>query len=306
MRRTLQVLLGVVVLVSGVVLYSVLRDANWAHSWLKSLLVMLPEVGTIVAIVESHHAAKANELRGERNELAKLNNDLDKVRNDLLERNTALLGELDAKRNAHLQEIARQVQRPQSLADRNAAKLRQFVGRPVAVTNRDNSRWGTPPLIAEVSDDGIVALFLPARQGSQATVTFADCADIEITDIPRGDCPVQIKVNKLHGGLVQLGEITRWEDRRTAAAAPNFERGGTAFDARYTKPGTSDARTAFIYSSRDGSNSFLLETSTGERFVGDNKAVSIRFLSQQVEYLSDGFRRAGMGTGQSPFPLFVC
>jgi hypothetical protein len=49
----------------------------------------------------------------------------------------------------------------------------------------------------------------------------------------------------------------------------------------------------------------MLEASTGERFIGNNKAVSIRFLSQQVEYLSDGFQRSTAGTGESRYPLFI-
>ena len=90
MRRVLQVVLGIVAIVSGIMLYNVLRDAQWAHSWLKSTLVMLPELGTIIAVFELHHSAKANELRNQRNELAKANNRLQEAQNTLAEVNNTL------------------------------------------------------------------------------------------------------------------------------------------------------------------------------------------------------------------------
>ncbi len=269
MRRVLQVFLGIVVVVSGIVLYNLLRGEQWAHSWLKIICAMLPEAGTIIAIAELQHSAEANDLREERNRLAKESN-------DLTEENR----KLNAERNEHLALIAKGVvERPQTPAERNATRLRRYLGNPVDVTNHDNSRWGTPPLIAEVSDENIVAFFLPSQSGGQATAIYADCADVEITEIAQGACPLQIKVNKRYGNLVQLGSITKWEDRNSAAATPRFERGGAVVNAQYSKQGTAETRTISVFSSKDGTNSFLLEASTGEKFVGDNKAVSIRFLS---------------------------
>jgi len=320
MRRVLQISLGVIAIVSGIMLYNLLRDAQWAHSWLKIALVMLPELGTVIAVFELHHSAKANELRNERNELAKANNDLQGTQNNLAEDNNTLAGEnnrlteennglqrkLQSERNEHLAEIARQMQRPQTEAEINAGKLRQHIGRPVVALNGDNSRWGGGPLIAEVTDDNIVALFNPAQQGSQAFVVHADCKDLEIIEIPLGACPLQVKVNKRYGDFIQLGEIKSWEDRKAPSAIPVFERGSAAYNAQYRKPGSPETRALTIYTSKDGANSFLLESSTGERFVGNNKSVSIRFLSRQVEYLSDGFQRSTAGTGESQYPLFVC
>lgn len=320
MRRVLQILLCIVAIVSGIMLYNLLRDAQWAHSWLKSALVMLPELGTVIAVFELHHSAKANELRNERNELAKTNNRLQEAQNTLAEVNNTLGAEnnkladennelqqkLQSERNEHLAEIARQMQRPQTEAEINAAKLRQHLGSPVVALNGDNSRWGGGPLIAEVTDDNIVAFFTPAQQGSQAFVVYADCKDLEIIGIPTGACPLQVKINKRYGNFIQLGEIKRWEDRKTPSAMPAFERGGSAYNAQYGKPGSPETRTLSVYTSKDGANSFLLEASTGERFVGNNKAVSMRFLSQQVEYLSDGFQRSTARTGESRHPLFIC
>jgi hypothetical protein len=320
MRRTLQIFLCVVAVVSGIMLYNLLRDAQWAHSWLKSALVMLPELGTVIAVFELHHSAKANELRNERNELAKANNELQEARNTLAgdnntlaaennrlaEENNELQRKLQSERNEHLAEIARQMQRPQTQAEINAAKLRKYLGSPVVALESNNSGWPGDPLIAEVTDDNIVAFFHAARQGSQAYVVYADCKDLEVIEIPTGSCPIQVKVNKRYGNFLQLGEIKKWEDRKTPHAMPAFERGGAAYNAQFKKPGSPETRTLSVYTSKDGANSFLLEASTGERFVGNNKAVSIRFLSQQVEYLSDGFQRGTAGTGESRHPLFIC
>jgi len=218
MRRVLQVVLGIVAIVSGIMLYNVLRDAQWAHSWLKSTLVMLPELGTIIAVFELHHSAKANELRNQRNELAKANNDLEGVRNALAEENNTLSAvnnklteeynelqrQLQTERNEHLAEIARQMQRPQTVSERNAAKLRQHLGSPVVVFNDDNGRWPGTPRIAEVFEGNIAALFQPTQQGSQAYVVYADCKDLEVIEIPSGSCPLQVKVNKRYGNFIQL------------------------------------------------------------------------------------------------------
>jgi hypothetical protein len=292
MKRILQVFLSLVVVVSGIALYNLLRDVQSVHSWLRSFLVLLPEFGTIVAVFELEHSAKANELRKERNKLAEANNELQR--------------QLDTERNEHLGEIAKRMQRPQTVAERNAVKLREYIGSPVAVTNGDDTRWPSAAQIAEVSESNIVALFQPMWQGSQASVVYAHCADVEILEVAQGACPIQVKLNKRYGNLIQLGEITKWEDRRTSSAKSVFERGGVAYNAQFRKPGSSETKTLFVYSSKDGVNSFLLEASTGERFIGDNKAVSIRFLSLQVDYLSDGFHRGNVGTGESHYALFVC
>jgi predicted transcriptional regulator len=265
---------------------------------------MLPEIGTIIAVFELHHSAKANELRIERNELADTNNSLAAANNKLAEENNELQRQFQAERNEHLAEIARQMHRPQTAAERNASKLREHLGSPVLVLNNDNSRAGTPQ-IAEVSDGNIVALFQPMQHGSRASVIYADCEDVELIEIAQGACPLQVKVNKRYGSPVQLGEITKWEDRGTPAAIPAFERGGTAYYAQFRKPGSAETRRLLVYTSKDGANSFQLEASTGEQFVGDNKAVSIRFLSKQVEYLADGFLHNGDGTGETKYPLFL-
>jgi hypothetical protein len=194
---------------------------------------MLPEVGTLVAIVELHHSGEANKLQEERNMLAKTNNDLEDARNQLADQNNKLVAarnelaeeyaelqrQLQTERNQHLAVIAKQMQRPQTVAERNAAKLRDHLGSPVVVFNDDNSRWGTTPQIAEVSDGNIFALFQPMQMGSHAFVVYADCKDVEVVEAAQGACPLQVKVNKRYGNTIQLGEITKWAVCRDGRAA---------------------------------------------------------------------------------------
>ena len=89
MRRVFQAVLSIVAVVSGIMLYGLLREAQWASSWWKSVLVTLPELGTVIAVIELEHSARANELRRERNRLAKTNNELEEGRNRLAEENWA-------------------------------------------------------------------------------------------------------------------------------------------------------------------------------------------------------------------------
>jgi hypothetical protein len=309
MRKLFQLAMVIVVAVSLPMMYNLVRQAHWEIEWWKAVLLILPDIGTVIAIIELNHSAEANELRGERNRLAESNNEISDQRNRLAEENNRLqqqLQELQTQRNEHLAEIAKNMQRPQTEAEIIAAKLRQYLGSPVVALNSDNGRWGGGPLIAEVSDENIVALFTPAGPGSQAFVVFANCKDVEVIEIPVGGCPIQVKVNKRYGDFIQLGEIKRWEERRTLAAIPEFERGPVAFNAKFGKQGTSETRTLFVYSHKNRVNSFQLVASTGEQFVGNNKEVSIRFLSQQVAYLSEGFNRSTAGTGESPYPLYIC
>ena len=148
-------------------------------------------------------------------------------------------------------------------------------------------------------------LLMRSLRVGQAYAAFADCKDVEIMDVPMGACPIQIKVIKRHGNTVQLGEITRWEDRKSPTAAPKFDKGELAYRATYTRTGSSEMRTIFIYAAKDGSNSFLLEASTGERFIGDNKEVSKQFFSIKVEYVFARFIESNAGDGVRPFPLYL-
>jgi hypothetical protein len=128
---------------------------------------------------------------------------------------------------------------------------------------------------------------------------------LEISDIPQGACPLRLKVLKRYGPDVQLGEITKWEDRLQQAVSPTFAKGGIAYHATYSKPASSERRTLYVYVAKDGTNSFLLEASTGARVIGDNVEISKLFSVLQVEYEAAGFERTGSGTGGSLHRLFI-
>jgi len=78
-----------------------------------------------------------------------------------------------------------------------------------------------------------------------------------------------------------------------------------AYHASYTKPGSSERRTLIVFASKDGANSFLLETAKGEKFIADNVGISKRFLLLEVEYKSEGFTYGGGGTGYTKYPLYL-
>jgi hypothetical protein len=175
----------------------------------------------------------------------------------------------------------------------------------VSVTE-GNGGWPSTPLIVEVSDANIVTLFTPsAGSNPQAWCVQVDCGELEIAEIPHGSCPLRLHVRRRYGPNVQLGEITRWQDRNLLAAAPRFNKGGNVCHATFNKPGSSETRSLHVYASADGSNSFLLEASTGERVVADNVQISRRFMLFEIDYRAAGFNRSGSGTGGSSHPLFI-
>jgi len=171
MRKLLQLAMLIVVAVSLPMIYNLVRQAHWEIEWWKAVLLILPDIGTVIAIVELNHSAEANELRGERNRLAESNNEICDQRIRLAEENNRLqqqLQDLQTERNEHLAQIAKNMQRPQTEAEIVAAKLRQHLGSPVVALNSDNSRWGGGPLIAEVTDENIVAEDVPRIVESRA------------------------------------------------------------------------------------------------------------------------------------------
>jgi hypothetical protein len=269
-----------------VLLRSAIKDFVWTHPWWHSFLVAVPTIALLIlAYFEWRHSGEANALRTEANRLR---------------------AQLDAERNKQLQQIAKNTQRGVTQAERNAGILRTHLGAKVTVSE-EHENWGSTPEIVEVSDDNIATLFTARDYSSSAAwCVKVHCGDIEITDIPRGSCPLRLKVLKRYGPDVQLGEITKWEDRFQPAASPVFAKGGVAYHATYSKPGSPERRSLHVYASSDGGNSFLLEASTGERVVGDNKEISKRFMVLQIEYEAAGFARSASGTGGSQHRLFIC
>ena len=301
-RRVVAIASVLALILAVALLWSDIRDFLWVHPWWQSFIAALPGIALVVlAYFELRHSAEANTLRTRANDLREEANDYREEANALQRR----VAELEAERNEHLQEIARNTKRPVTQAERNSETLRQHVRSQVAVVNRDDSIWGGTTEIAEVSDE-IVTLFTPrSHTSSSAWCVQVHCSELEITRIPYGSGPLRLKILRRYGSDVQLGEITRWEDRNQPAATPSFNKGGMAYQAYYNKQGSSDRRTLHVFCSKDGANSFLLEASTGETIVADNKEISKRFMLLQIEYEAEGFTRQSSGTGGSPYPLFI-
>ena len=94
------------------------------------------------------------------------------------------------------------------------------------------------------------------------------------------------------------------ENTKEPADIPVFAKGGMAYHATYSK-GSSERRTLYVYAAKDGSNSFLLEASTGPRVIGNNEEISKRFSVLQIEYEAAGFERTNSGTGGTLHRLFI-
>jgi hypothetical protein len=283
----------------AVLLHSAIKDFLWTHPWWHSFLVAVPVIAVpILAYFELRHSGEANALRGDANRLRAEANALQSQVGDLN-------AELAAERNRHLQQIARNTERPLSQAEKNAATLTKHLRATVAVSEGQGN-WGNSPEIVEVNRDNIVTLFTPrSHSSSHAWCIQVHCGELEITDIPQDACPLRLKILRRYGPDVQLGEITRWEDRSQAAARPIFRKGGAAYHVTYSKPGSSERRAIYVYASSDGGNSFLLEASTGETAVGDNEEISKRAVVLQVEYEAAGFERSSSGTGGGAYRLFI-
>jgi len=94
------------------------------------------------------------------------------------------------------------------------------------------------------------------------------------------------------------------ENTEKPADIPVFAKGGMAYHATYSK-GSSERRTIYVYAAKDGSNSFLLEASTGQKVIGNNEEISKRFSVLQIEYEAAGFEPANSGTGGTLHRLFI-
>ena len=94
------------------------------------------------------------------------------------------------------------------------------------------------------------------------------------------------------------------ENTEKPADIPVFAKGGMAYHATYSK-GSSERRTIYVYAAKDGSNSFLLEASTGQKVIGNNEEISKRFSILQIEYEAAGFERTNSGPGGTLHRLFI-
>jgi hypothetical protein len=292
MKRAFALTAVVDLLLVAIIWHTAIKNFLWTHPWWHSFLVALPTIALpVLAYLELRHSGEANRLRAEAN--------------DLERQNARLAAQLDAERNKQLQQIVTKMERPLTLAEKNAAKLRRYIGANVPVTHGGNN-CGTLQVV-EVTDDNIATLFRPhGYASSTAWYRQVDCGRVQIVDVFQGSSPLQLTVLEWHGTPVELGEITKWEDRAKVAAKPTFPKGGPAYHAAYTKQGSSETRSMYVYMHRDGVNSFLLESSTGVPFVGNNEEVSKQFMVREVEYRVAGFERTSSGTsGVNPYRLAI-
>jgi hypothetical protein len=270
-----------------------IKDFLWVHPWWRAFLAALPLIvlTAVGIIVQSRLSRDSDGLRTKANGLQAKANELQ--------------DQLDTERNQHLQQIARNTEREVTPAERNAATLRTHLRARVSVTE-GTGYWPSSPEIAEISEDNIATFFSPrSPSSSSAWCIKVRCGDLEITDIPDGACPIRVTILRRYGSTVQLGEITRWEDRLQPTATPVFAKGDCVYHSAYVKIGSSEKRSLAIHASTGGENSFLLVSSTGETAVGDNIEISKRFMIKHIEYLAAGFTRNMAGSGSSKYPLFV-
>lgn len=284
--RRVVALASVIALLSAIVLlHSEIGRFVSVHPLWVNVVGSLPAAGLLVmAYLGWRDVGETNRFRAEANRHLKDANDLRARANDLQQENTRLQGEL----NKHLQQIADNTKRTITPGERNAEILRKYLRKNASVSEGQGG-WGNTPEIVEISDDYIVTLFSPASPSSAvASCVGVHCDDLQVVEIPHGSCPVRLTVLKRYGPNVQLGQATRWEERHTPKATV-FPTGDTVYLTRYVKPGSPEIRTFAVYADKAGSNSFLLEGSTGERAVGDRMEISKKALALLVDYKAAGF-----------------
>lgn len=277
--------------IAVLVLHDAIKSFLWTHPWWHSFLVAVPTMALpIIAILELRHSGEIVELTKQKLVLQK---ELDTERNKQL-------GNL-----GHLGQIAEHIKPPTTVAEKNAAKLLKHKDQMVSIF-KDGGHVTDTPQIVEISDDNIVSLFFPVSMHmSSAELWMVDCAEVEIVDFPHGSCPIRMNVNKLHGPAVRLGEITRWEDRHKPTAKPTIEKGQMAWRQNFIKVNSPEKRDLIIFGARDGSNAYILEAQPIGVFTGDNVEISKRASSLRIDYLNEGFKSGGYGTGISAYPIYL-
>ena len=213
---------------------------------------------------------EANDSRAEANRLSDEANGLRTEANRLREEQKGAVvriaelqderNQLEGERNRLMEKIAENTRRPLSQAEKNALKLRKYL-RKLATVSEGNGNWGAMGAeIVDVSEDNILTLFVPAGYSStSAYVVYVHCDELQIVEEPVGSCALQIKILKRYGDTLQLGEIRKWEDRRTPSTAP-LPRGGNVFHADYSQGGSSKRRGIYIYAPTEGNPQYTLVT----------------------------------------------
>jgi len=308
-------IIGLAVILFGLSLafHTALKGWLCENAWFHTALIDGPAVAlAIIAWRELDHSGKANEERRKLNlkvseltEQANRANEYRAERNELEKQNVALRGELAAS----TQQIADNLKRPPTRAERNAATLRKYMRRMASVTQQGQANAAIVYEIVDLNEDNILTLFsTPGPNATGAYYNRVDCEDLTVDEMPHGSCPVRVNVVRYQGQATPLGQCPRWEDRyRASVAAPSIEKAsGAAWSASYVR--AAETRTLGIFQANDGSNRFQLESSQGLVFVGDNVQVSKNFMLAHIEYLAENFTRSTSGTGatQGGHRLYIC
>jgi hypothetical protein len=263
---------------------------------------------------ELRHSKEANHLRSEANRFREDANHWSEEAARQGEQ--ANLAHAEANRlreqaNKSVDRIAENTTPTQTLANRNADKLRKYLRKTAKVSEVGGvGGWGTTPEIVNVSEDNIVTLFNPAGYSSTtATAVYVQCDELHIVEEPIGACAVQIKVLKRYADTLQLGEIRKWEDRATPSSKP-LPRGANVHHANFTLPGSSQRRSIHIYAPTDGNPQYTLATivdgqETGVLYGSSGVEISKKFAILQIDWRAEGFQYGGGGSGGSAERLFL-
>jgi hypothetical protein len=220
------------------------------------------------------------------------------------------LNKLQAERNQSLLSIATNTAKVMTPAEKIAAKLRKYIGQRASVTNNDGSSWGgMGAIIAEVNDDNILQLFVPASYSSSRAFGVCVQSDkLHLVEVASGGCPVQITILERYGPAIDYGEAKSWAERHGAPTSAR-PRGNNVSNVNYRKDGTAAKRGIYIYAPTAGNPDYSLVTfdnlqETGVYYCG-KKEVEIKFAILQLEWYGEGYHYDGGNGGGGPERLFL-
>jgi len=310
MRRAVAIAVIAEFCIAAVLLYNDIRDFFWTHPWWHSFLVAIPGIAApILAYLELRHSGEANRLREEANTQRERANTLQEEQNKSFQQIADLKKELDAERNKHLQQIAANTQRPLSEAEVNARTLKKYLGQRASVSEGD-THWGAMgAIIAEVNDNNILTLFVPAGyNSSQAWGQPVRCDKLHVVEVPKGGCAVQINIIERYGTHTTYGEAKSWEERNLQPTHVGMPRGHNVFNAQYRRDGSPTLRHVYVYASTDGGPNYTMVTMDNMQetnsWYSSKLDIEKKFAVIQVEWADAGYRYDG-GGGGGTLNLFI-
>jgi hypothetical protein len=309
MRRVVAIAVIAEFCIIALLLSNDIKVFIWTHPWWHSFLVAIPGLtAPILAYLELQHSGEANKLREEANTQRERANALQAEQNSSVQQIANLKKELDAERNQHLQQIAMNTQRPLSESEKNARILRKYLGKRASVSE-GNTHWGAMgAIIAEVNDNDVLTLFVPAGyNSSQAWGQPVRCDKVHIVEFAKDECAVQIKVIERYGTPITYGDAKSWEERNLQSTHVGMQRGQNVFNARYRKDG-SPTRNIFVYASTDGSPTYTMATTENAHetssWHSSKLDIEKKFAVIQIEWVDAGYRHDG-GGGNGTLNLFT-